>query len=82
MFFLYYFAVLWSCQVSASLLDPSLISKELQNVARDALGVEEMQVKKPLYCIKEISSQVANFYECVNSMKLRSVMWVKKLHMA
>ena len=44
MLFLYYFVVLWSCQVGASLLDPSLISKELQNVARDALGVEEMQV--------------------------------------
>ena len=52
MFFLYYFVVLWSCQVSASLLDPSLISKELQNVARDALGVEEMQVKNPYIVLR------------------------------
>ena len=44
MFFLYYFVVLWSCQASASLLDPSLISREVQNFARGALGVEEMEV--------------------------------------
>ena len=50
MFFLYYFVVLWSCQVSASLLDPSLISKKLQNFARDALAVEEMQVRN-LYIV-------------------------------
>lgn len=87
MFFLYYIVVLWSCQVSASILDPSLISKELQNFARDALGVEEMQVKT-FILFKKVSSQVANFYECVNSMKLRSVwtirkiMCVKKLYMA
>ena len=40
-----YFVVLSSLQASASLLDPSLISMELQSFARDALGVEEMQVK-------------------------------------
>ena len=53
MFFLYYFVVLWSCQVSASLLDPSLISKKLQNFARDALGVEEMQVKNPYIVLRK-----------------------------
>ena len=42
---MFYFVVIWSLQVSASLLDPSLISRELQSFARDALGVEEMQVK-------------------------------------
>lgn len=42
---IFYFVVIWSLQVSASLLDPSLISRELQSFARDALGVEEMQVK-------------------------------------
>lgn len=42
---IFYFVLIWSLQVSASLLDPSLISRELQSFARDALGVEEMQVK-------------------------------------
>lgn len=32
-------------QVGASLVDPSLIGKELQTFARDALGVDEMQVR-------------------------------------
>ena len=44
MFFIVFF-VIFSCQVNASLLDPVLISKELQTFARDALGVDEMQVK-------------------------------------
>ena len=39
------FLVIFSCQVNARLLDPVLIRKELQTFARDALGVEEMQVK-------------------------------------
>ena len=42
---IFYFVVISSLQASASLLDPSLISRELQSFARDALGVEEMQVK-------------------------------------
>ena len=46
MFVVDYFVVLWSCQASTSLLDPSLISREVQNFARGALGVEEMEVKQ------------------------------------
>lgn len=33
-------------QVGASLVDPSRIGKKLQTFARDALGVDEMQVCK------------------------------------
>lgn len=41
--FLFCLCVIFSCQVNASLLDPTLIGKELQKFARDALGVDEMQ---------------------------------------
>ena len=33
-------------EVRASLLDPTEIGRELQTFARDALGVDEMQVRK------------------------------------
>jgi len=36
--------VLLSSEVGASLLDPTQIGRELQTFARDALGVDEMQV--------------------------------------
>ena len=36
---------LLASQLNASLLDPSLIGRELQKFARDGLGVDEMQVK-------------------------------------
>lgn len=37
--------VLVLSEVSASLLDPTQIGRELQTFARDALGVDEMQVR-------------------------------------
>lgn len=37
--------VLLSSEVGASLLDPTQIGRELQTFARDALGVDEMQVR-------------------------------------
>lgn len=36
--------ILLASQTNASLLDPRLIGRELQTFARDALGVNEMQV--------------------------------------
>ena len=39
------FFVLLLSEVGASLLDPTEIGKELQTFARDALGVDEMQVR-------------------------------------
>ena len=36
--------ILLESQTNASLLDPRLIGRELQTFARDALGVNEMQV--------------------------------------
>lgn len=39
------FGIMLLSQVDASLLDPTLIGKELQMFARDALGVDEMQVR-------------------------------------
>ena len=38
--------VLQLSNVGASLLDPTEIGRELQTFARDALGVDEMQVRK------------------------------------
>lgn len=35
---------IFALHVTSGLLDPSLIGVELQKFARDALGVEEMQV--------------------------------------
>ncbi len=35
-------------QVDASLVNPSRIGMELQTFARDALGVDEMQVRKKI----------------------------------
>lgn len=43
---LLYFCVIVLSQVDASLVDPSRIGMELQTFARDALGVDEMQVRK------------------------------------
>ena len=40
------FFVLLLSEVGASLLDPTEIGRELQTFARDALGVDEMQVRK------------------------------------
>ncbi|KAJ7382927.1 hypothetical protein OS493_031702 [Desmophyllum pertusum] len=40
--------VILSSQVDANLLDPTLIGRELQKFAKDALGVDEMQVAKRL----------------------------------
>lgn len=37
--------------VSSSLLDPTLIGIELQKFARDALGVDEMQVIEISLCL-------------------------------
>ena len=37
--------VILSSQVDANLLDPTLIGRELQKFAKDALGVDEMQVR-------------------------------------
>lgn len=37
--------VLVLSEVSASLLDPTQIGRELQTFARDALGVDEMQAR-------------------------------------
>ena len=37
--------VLLLSEVSTSLLDPTEIGRELQTFARDALGVDEMQVR-------------------------------------
>lgn len=42
--FLLSFCVMLFSLVRASLLDPTLIGMELQMFARDALGVDEMQV--------------------------------------
>lgn len=42
--FLSVFVVLLS-EVGASLLDPTEIGRELQTFARDALGVDDMQVR-------------------------------------
>ena len=39
------FFVLLLSEVGASLLDPTEIGRELQTFARDALGVDEMQVR-------------------------------------
>ena len=50
-----YLCVILSSQVGANLLDPTLIGRELQMIARDALGVDEMQVRK----LKNFSSQRA-----------------------
>ncbi|KAJ7382930.1 hypothetical protein OS493_031705 [Desmophyllum pertusum] len=36
--------VILSSQVDANLLDPTLIGRELQKFAKDALGVDEMQI--------------------------------------
>ena len=41
----------FSSQVDSRLLDPTLIGQELQNFAKDALGVEEMQVGILKLCI-------------------------------
>ena len=49
--FLFCLCVIFSCQVNASLLDPTLIGKELQKFARDALGVDEMQVRQFINCL-------------------------------
>ena len=70
MFFPYYFIVLWSCQVSASLLDPSLISKKLQNFARDALGVEEMQVKNPYIVLRKSVHKSQTFTNVLTAWNL------------
>ena len=43
--FLLPICALLASQVNASLLDPTLIGRELQKFARDGLGVDEMQVK-------------------------------------
>lgn len=44
MFFLSFGMIMLLSQVDASLFDPTLIGNELQMFARDALGVDEMQV--------------------------------------
>ena len=44
--FLLCFCAIFLCQSHASLLDPNLIGKELQKFAKDALGVDEMQVSE------------------------------------
>ena len=44
--FLFCFCAIFLCQSYASLLDPKLIGKELQKFAKDALGVDEMQVSE------------------------------------
>lgn len=38
------FCIIITSQADANLLDPTLIGRELQMFARDALGVDEMQV--------------------------------------
>jgi len=38
------FCIIFTGQADANILDPSLIGRELQTFARDALGVDEMQV--------------------------------------
>ena len=42
-------------EVRASLLDPTEIGRELQTFARDALGVDEMQVRTIEDCAKSES---------------------------
>ena len=42
--FLLSFCVIFISQADANLLDPTLIGRELQTFASDALGVDEMQV--------------------------------------
>ena len=48
------FALLLSA-VGAGLLDPTEIGRELQTLARDALGVDEMQVRTIEDCAKSES---------------------------
>ena len=44
---------MFSSQVDADLLvNPTLIKQELQSIATDALGVDEMQVSRILQCIR------------------------------
>ena len=38
------FCIMFTSQADANLLDPTLIARELQTFASDALGVDEMQV--------------------------------------
>jgi len=38
------FCIIFTSQADANILDPTLIGRELQTFARDALGVDEMQV--------------------------------------
>lgn len=45
-------------QVNASFLDPSPIGIELQTFAKDALGVDEMQVRE-LFCLLRVHVSTA-----------------------
>ena len=40
---------IFTSQVNGSLLDPDLIARELQEFANDALGVDDLQVRKQFY---------------------------------
>lgn len=51
--------IIFSSQADANLLDPTLIARELQIFARDALGVDEMQVGSLPGTAKSVSMSVS-----------------------
>ena len=51
--------IIFSSQADADLLDPTLIARELQIFARDALGVDEMQVGSLQGTAKSVSMSVS-----------------------
>jgi len=51
--------IIFSSHADANLLDPTLIARELQMFASDALGVDEMQVGSLLGTAKSVSISVS-----------------------
>ena len=50
---------IFASQVDANLLDPSLIMRELRTFANDALGVDEIQVRKhSFFSVVRIACQI------------------------
>lgn len=49
------FCIIFTSEANANLLDPTLMGRELQTFARDALGVDEMQVGSPPESAEEVT---------------------------